>query len=419
MEYSVPYNEGQQSFETDVSCTVIGNPAPEPGNPRDIIRRAMQNPVGNAPRFHEFARSSGKLLFILCDGTRPTPTASVLEAMHGDIANHPDVRFIIATGTHRSPTEAETERIFGRFLAEFRNRMTVHDAKDAEALQYLGTTSRGTPVSISRSVMEADGIVTINSVEPHYFAGFTGGRKSFLPGVAGYGSIEKNHRHATEPGSEPLALAGNPVSEDMDEAFAFLSGKRIFTVQTVMLPDGRLHSAFAGGIREAFASGAESSVGVYCVDVPGKFNIVISAAPPPMDRDLYQSQKALEHGRLALEKGGIMILVSGCRDGVGDRGFYDLLAKLKSDGEIQNHLGDRYRLGNHKAARWLSLCRDASLRSVTGLDEDVLRTVRMRNFNSLQEAVDTAVADLLAMGKVPRIGIIPGGSYTVPRTVSA
>lgn len=417
MRYSVPYKDGQQSLETDVSCTVIGNHAPEPGDPRDIIGRAMQNPVGNSQQFSEFARSSKKLLFILCDGTRPTPTASVLEAMHADISAHPDVSFIIATGTHRSPSGAELERIFGRFLGEFRNRIAVHDARDAEALQYQGTTSRGTPVSISRSVLEADGIVTVNSVEPHYFAGFTGGRKSFLPGVAGYESIEKNHSHATEPGSEPTALVGNPVSEDMEEAFGFLSDKRIFTVQTVMLPDGRLHSAFAGGMKEAFALGVESSAGVYCVVVPEKFSIVISAAPPPMDRDLYQSQKALEHGRLVLEKGGIIILVSACREGVGDRGFYDLLAKLESAGDVRNHLGENYRLGNHKAARWLSLCAEASVLSVTGLPEEVLRTVRMRNFSSLQEAADTAVADLMAKGIEPRIGMIPGGSYTVPRAV--
>jgi nickel-dependent lactate racemase len=417
MEHRVPYKDGEQAFTTDAPCLVIGNPDFKPGNPDDIIVESMKHPLGEAQKFSDFVNSSEKLIFVLCDGTRPTPTARILEHMYNDIRDHPDIGFLIATGTHREPTVEEFENIFGEYYEEFRDRIAVHNAKDKSILRSVGTTSRGTPVSLNKAVLEADGLVTINSVEPHYFAGFTGGRKSFLPGVAGYESIERNHSHVTEPGALPLALSGNPVSEDMAEASRFLSEKRIFSVQTVVLPDGRLYKAFAGDMNEAFSQAVKSATEVYSVKIPSRANIVIAVAPPPMDRDLYQSQKALEHGRIALEPGGIMILVSSCWDGIGDTGFFNLLANIRNDNEINKYLGEKYKLGNHKAARWLSLCADASLWGVTGLGDDVLKTVRMRGFPSLQMAVDEAVKITIGKGKVPRINLMPSGSFTVPKVV--
>jgi nickel-dependent lactate racemase len=417
MEHKVPYKDGEQTFTTNVPCLVIENQIIKPGNPDEIIAGAMKQPVGNPQSFSEFVKSSEKIIFVLCDGTRPTPTARILEHMFNEIRDHPDIGFLIATGAHREPTAEEFEHIFGPLYEEFRDRIAVHNARDKSVLRSVGTTSRGTPVSFNKAILEADGIVTINSVEPHYFAGFTGGRKSFLPGVAGYESIEHNHSHVTEPGALPLALDGNPVSEDMFEASRFLSEKRIFSVQTVVLPDGKLHTAFAGSMNEAFRLAVESATEVYSVEIPSRANIVVAVAQPPMDQDLYQSQKALEHGRIALESGGIMILVSSCWDGIGDMGFYRLLSDIRNDSEISNYLGKKYRLGNHKAARWLSLCADASLWGVTGLGDDVLKTVRMRGFTTLQQAVDEAVKITVAKGKEPRINLIPGGSFTVPKVI--
>jgi len=415
MRFTVPYGEGMQEFETDIPCRVLENASLEAGHSGKIMSEALSHPLGTKETFADFVSSTDKLLLIVCDGTRPTPTALVLEHMHKDIRYHPDIGFLIATGTHRDPTAEEYELIFGKYFDDFRNRTAVHHSKDKSVLQDMGVTSRGTPVSFNMAVLEADGIVTINSVEPHYFAGFTGGRKSFLPGIAGFESIEKNHSHATDPGTAPLAMIGNPVWEDIHEAFDFLKGKRVFTVQTVVLPDGRLHSAFAGDLDEAFGKAAESAAQIYSVNVQRKANIVITAAPPPMDRDLYQSQKAMEHGRLALEEGGVLVLVSSCWDGIGDRGFYDLLSRLGEHEDIGKYLGRNYRLGNHKAARWLDLCKRFSLWGVTDLDGEVLRTARMRGFATLQQAVDEAIGHVRSKGREPSINLIPNGSFAVPK----
>jgi nickel-dependent lactate racemase len=282
----------------------------------------------------------------------------------------------------------------------------------------VGTTSRGTPVSFDRAVLEAGGIVTINSVEPHYFAGYTGGRKSFLPGVAGFGTIERNHSHACDPGAEALRLEGNPVSEDMYEAAAFLSSKPTFTVQTVMTPDGRLHSAYAGALEPAFRRAVEAASGLFSVRVRSRASIVIAAAPPPMDIDLYQSQKALENGRLALEGRGIIILVSECRDGIGDRGFYEMLAGFKPGESVSDYMGRNYRLGNHKGARLLALREHAAeVFAVTSLGDEVLKPTGMRGFADLQAAVDEASALVKLRGGEPSLLVLPGASLTVPRVV--
>ncbi len=415
MKFTVRYGKGNAAFETNVPCLVADMACPECPDPDLTIERAIGQNLDGALGFLNFAKNCKKLLFILCDGTRPTPTALVLKHLNPHFMNLPDFRFIIATGSHRVPTDVEFHRIFGQFHDEFRPRTSVHDAKDAGALKYVGTTSRGTPVFFNRAVLDADGIVTINSVEPHYFAGYTGGRKSFLPGVSGYDSIERNHSHACEPGALPMNLRGNPVSEDMQEAADFLSGKRIFSVQTVMMHDGHLHSAFAGEPDKTFRDAVDTAQRLFSVEIPRRADIVITVAQPPMDCNLYQSQKALEHGRAALAEGGIMILVASCWDGIGDRGFYDMLSCFKEGETVSDYMGKNYKLGNHKGARMLSLAEHASIWAVTELDDETLKQARIRGFVSLQEAVDRAVGDVRARGIEPSIIVLPGGSLTVPR----
>ncbi|MFO7618489.1 MAG: nickel-dependent lactate racemase [Thermoplasmata archaeon] len=416
MRYSVRYADGTVEFETDMDCTIAECRGCGTADEGAIMKQALAGPMAS-PGFGEFASSSKKLLFILCDGTRPTPTSLVLEHLYPEIAHHPDVSFIIATGTHRPPTEAEFKIMFGEYLDEFRSRIFVHDSRNADANMFVGTTSRGTPVSFSKRVMGADGLVTVNSVEPHYFAGYTGGRKSFLPGVAGFETIERNHSHATEPGALPLVLDGNPISEDMFEALDFISGKRIFSIQTVMAPDNTLVAAFAGDIRKTFISATEKANDIYSIGISRRASIVVTVAPPPMDRDLYQSQKALENARNAIEPGGAIILVSSCWDGIGDRGFYDQLLNATEDTKASDLMGENYRLGNHKAARLLSLAEQAEIWAVTGLDEAVLAPARIRGFKSLQEAVDLAIGKMQQAGRQPNILVLPGGSMTVPRVV--
>jgi len=287
----------------------------------------------------------------------------------------------------------------------------VQDKKKKEDLVYVGSTSNGTQMWINKAAYEAGAIIPIGSVEPHYFGGYTGGRKSFLPGIAGYKTIEQNHKLVLEPGAEALKLQGNPVHEDFMEAMDTLSSKPIFSIQTVLDGERRLYAATSGDIHKSFDKAISYAKEVFCVSVKEKADIVVSVAPYPMDVDLYQAQKALDNGKLALKENGILILVAKCRTGIGSKTFYDLLASSDSSDEILKMIKKEYKLGYHKAAKMAEIDRWAKMWGVTDLGPEVLRNVFIRPFPSIQEAIDEALKE---KGSGAKVLFLMDGSITVP-----
>lgn len=377
------------------------------------MAQALDMPVG-MESFAIFARKSDKLLVLVNDATRPTPTSKVLKELDPFLKGHPDVKFLIATGAHRGPTEDELRYIFGELLDEFRSRIHVHDARKDEDMAYLGESSNGTEMYLNRLVTETKNILVIGSVEPHYFAGYTGGRKSFLPGVAAYRTIEMNHMHALSEKAVPLALEGNPVAEDMEDAMKVLKDLRVFSIQTVLTADHGLYAMVAGDLKLSFELAVKKANEVFCTPCRRRGNIVLTVAPYPMDIDLYQSQKALENGKLALEQGGIIILVSKCRDGIGDDTFLKLLCCAQTSEEVMQKIAEGYKLGYHKAAKMIQMGMHAQMWAVSDLDTDTLEMARLKPYTNLQETFDMAITTTRAKGKEPYAVILPQGSLTVP-----
>jgi len=218
MIIKVPYGKERINVEIDehsVSGIVEPNEVPV-GDELAVIQNAIKNPV-NSKNLPDFLAESKNVLFIVNDATRPTPTAKVLEAIY-DYIKDLDIKFIIATGIHRAPTEDEYIKIFGKYYNMFKDNIFVHDSRSEKDVAYLGKSRRGTEIYLNKLCIDAHKIVTIGSVEPHYFAGYTGGRKSFLPGIASYKTIQQNHKLALSPKSKVLKLEGNPVHEDMLDA---------------------------------------------------------------------------------------------------------------------------------------------------------------------------------------------------------
>lgn len=411
MEIRVPWGKGEQAVELD-SDRLAGIVHPnevEPGDEFETLRRALSNPIGTVP-FGEFIGAGGDILFIVNDGTRPTPTAKVLDVIEGDLAGV-EPRFLIATGVHRGPTEEELRFIFGRHLERFRGRIHVHDARADAEMVHIGTSTAGTEMWINRLGVEADRLVIIGSVEPHYFGGYTGGRKSFLPGIASYSTIEQNHKFALERRAQALALDGNPVHEDMIDALKVIAEKPIFSIQTVLDRDRRIYAATAGHIHESFYAAIERAKEVFCVEIPAKADVVVSVAPYPMDVDLYQSHKALENGKLALAEGGVLILVSKCRTGIGHETFYELLSSCSTPSQVLAHIERGYVLGYHKAAKMAEIGLWAEMWAVTELPDDVVGNCLMRPFATVQAALDEALA---ARGPDAKALFLMDGSITVP-----
>ena len=380
-----------------------------------LIEDALENPIG-FESYDEFAEDTDKLLVIINDATRPTPTSKVLRYLLPVLSSHPDVKFLIATGVHRAPTEEEYRYILGDTYEVFRRKVVAHDARKDEDMTYLGKSKNGTEMYINKLVTEYKNILVIGSVEPHYFAGYTGGRKSFLPGVASYKTIEMNHKLALSDDAKSLALKGNPVNEDMVDAMNVLKDLNVFSIQTVLTGDHKLFAVTAGDLHKSFDAAIKHSKKIFCVPLKQKGNIVITAAPYPMDIDLYQSQKALDNGKLALEDDGIIILVSKCRMGVGEDAFLELLCKADSPKKILDILGEEYKLGYHKAAKMAQIGIRAQMWAVTDLDDETIKKSQLKPFSDIQTAIDSAVNIIKEKGKIPKTVVMPFGSLTVPLT---
>ena len=199
----LPYGKEEKlALEIDEQClsAIVEPNDVKIGDETEVIRQALANPVGSKS-LSDFLKDARDVLFIVNDATRPTPTARVLDIIEEDITGRP-VSFLIATGIHRAPTEEEYRQIFSeKRYSKYRDRIFAHDARKSEDMVFLGTSKNGTEMRVNRLGVEAHKIVIISSVEPHYFAGYTGGRKSFLPGIAAFETVEQNHKLALETGS--------------------------------------------------------------------------------------------------------------------------------------------------------------------------------------------------------------------------
>lgn len=411
MLIEIPYARDRINVEVDANRIVgiiSGNDVP-PGNETTTILHSIKNPF-NSVSLDTFLRDASEVLFIVNDATRPTPTARILENVF-KIAKPSNLKLFVATGTHPPPTPEEYVQIFGRFYSEFKHQIYAHDSRADKDMVYLGTSRGGTPLYVNKLLMEANKIIVISSVEPHYFAGYTGGRKSLFPGVASFKSIEANHRHAMNPKSKALALEGNPVHDDMMDALSYLQDKDIFAIMTVLDKEHRVYAATAGNINDSFLAAVEEAEKVFVVKIEEKADIVVAVARFPMDINLYQSQKALDNGKLALKDKGILILVSSCRAGTGDDVFIQLLGSCKSPTDVFDRIKESYQLGAHKAAKLAEINLWAEIYGVTNLPDDVLKSIFIKPFHSLQEAIDDAFRK---KGKQAKVLFLLDASLTVP-----
>ena len=409
MDIEIPY--GKRVLKVNINeDNVVDIVYPNPIKIRNEIRtigNAIERPIGSKA-FDEFLDDD--LLIIVNDATRPTPTHKVLDVILDDIKDNS--KFLIATGSHRAPTEKEYNFIFGDHYKEIKDKIHVHDSKNDEMV-YLGNTKKGTPIHVNKMAMDVERIIIIGSIEPHYFAGYTGGRKSILPGISSYETIEKNHKYAVSPKAQTLTLKNNPVHEDMEEAAKMFerSGKEIFGIMTVVDLERKIYSAKAGDLFDSFYAILPKANDVFCVEIKEKADIAVSIARSPMDMNLYQSQKALDNAKYAVRDGGIIILVSQCTEGIGARTFVDFLSGLDHPHDALNEIEREFKLGYQKVAKIASLSEKAEMWAVTDLDDNTLKSIFIRPFHNLQDAVDKAIEK---KGKKAKFVFLMDGGNTIP-----
>lgn len=298
-------------------------------HPAAAIAEALARPIGHKPLSH-LAAGAPSAAIVISDGTRKTHSELVVPALLDELAAagvpESGVTVIVARGLHASCGEETVRRLLGP--AWGRVAVVEHDC-DGETVD-LGRTSRGTPVEINALAARADCLVLTGSVSYHYYAGYGGGRKALLPGIASRRAIQANHRLTIHPqgGVHPAArlgnLTGNPVHEDMVEATAL--ARPAFLVNVVNGPRGKLAACFAGDWRRAHLA-AVAFLDEYCRLVePRPLPLVIAdAGGHPYDLTLYQAHKAMESAARLVEDGGALILAAGCEQGLGPAEYREYL----------------------------------------------------------------------------------------------
>ena len=412
MKVPIPYGSTTITIEIPES-NILGILEPKSFEVKDeskVLSMAVENPV-NFESLQSFLEGKKNITIVVNDHERPTPTAKILKPIARYLKDH-DFTILVASGAHRPPTEGELRRILGEFYKTMRSRVKIHNCRDRSILTLIGKTGYDTDVYVNNLILDSDGIIATGSVEPHYFAGFTGGRKFLLPGVVGYETIEHNHMYALDKRAQPLVLKDNPVHEDMMDALNLLDRyEDIFSIMTVLDAERKVCFAYSGHIKDVFKHSVKASIKVHCVKLNEKADIVIAIAGPPLDISLYQAQKAIEHAKMALKEGGLLILVAECRDGIGPRNFYDLLSSATSPSEVFDKIKQQYRLGYHKAARIADLLSWAELWAYTSMKSELLRKIFIKPYSDLQKAIDDALRE---RGKNSKILIIKDASLLVP-----
>ncbi|MBE0598948.1 MAG: nickel-dependent lactate racemase [Desulfuromonadales bacterium] len=391
---------------------------PAPAPPAALVRQALEQPIGS-PRLEEIVRAGEKVVIVTSDITRYTGSEHylpiVVERLNALGVPDADLEILIALGIHRPQTEAEHRKIVGPLFG--RIRVTDHDCDNPAELVTLGITAGGVPVTVNRRVAEADRVIVTGTVGFHYFAGFGGGRKGLVPGVASRATCMATHFSVLNPpevgGKHPQAttavLEGNPVHAAVLEAARMIAPD--FLLNTVLAPDKEVLAVFTGDLEAAHLAGCEMVRRLYAVALEAPADLaVVSCGGAPKDINFIQAHKALDYGVGALRDGGTIILLAACPDGFGNKTFFSWF-RHRELAEFETALRDHYEINGQTAYS-------------TRLKADRYRIILISDFGQeetrgmgMEKAADLDEALRLAFEKLPpdpRIVVIPDGGTVLP-----
>ena len=346
MKINVPNGRGFVTFDVP-DANLLGvyessiNRVAPPEDGAAEVAAALANPIGS-PRLRELAAGKQNIVVIASDHTRPVPSRVIMPQMLAEIrAGNPsaNITILIATGMHRGTTLDELKEKFGDEIVE-NETIIVHDAHDDALQTYLGVLPSGGELWVDRVVAEADLLVSEGFIEPHFFAGFSGGRKSVLPGIAGMETVMANHcgEFIKSPQARTGILDGNPIHKDM--VWAAEKAELKFIVNVVINAQKRVMKAFAGDLLAAHAAGCEYLNGLCRINVPKADIVITSNGGYPLDQNIYQSVKGMTAGEAAAKDGGVIVMSSSCSNGHGGEGFYRFMAEMPSAKALYEQLGE-------------------------------------------------------------------------------
>ena len=380
-------------------------------NEREAIANSLRLPIG-CPPLREHIHKNDRVVVIVTDNTRACPDDRLLPPILAELEQKvpgDSITIIIALGLHPPLNEEALIKKLGNYIVE-NYRVINHDVNDTI---FIGTTSRGTPVEINRQVIEADFRISTGLIEPHFFAGFSGGRKSIAPGVFSVRSAHSNHGY--EMIEHPLARAGilngNPIHEDMVEQAQM--AKLNFIVNVLLNKRGEITHVVAGDFIKAHENGCEIEKKITGIKVDHKVDITITTnGGAPLDLDLYQTCKGIDTASQITRDRGIIIISSSCTAGVGPGEFLNLHKSAHSAEEVLQKIRSEEPTGvqwqNQILAR-AQLKNDVYL--VSGLEDSVVRDMKMVPFHTIEEGLEQAFK---VLGRDAEVAIIPEGPLVLP-----
>jgi lactate racemase len=414
------YGDAGLSVELPAERATVVEPVYAHGaaDQREVLRHALRRPVAGPP-LRELARKGQKVAISMCDGTRAQPRhlmiPAVLEELDG-VVDLDDVVILVATGTHRGNTEAEIRGMLGDAVVDA-VQVLNHDAREPSSLVHLGTHGDGVPVWLNRHWVEADLRITTGFVEPHFFAGFSGGPKLVAPGLAGLDTVLTLHdaRRIGHPQATWAVCEGNPVHDDIRAVVGAVGGVG-FALDVVLNREQRIVEAFGGELFGMHAAAREAAKRLAMRPVPGLFDVVVTTnAGFPLDQNLYQSVKGMSAGATVVRDGGMIVCAAECRDGFPDHGSYrEVLESAPSPRALLDAiearpqtLPDQWQVQVQAKVQ----SRARVVMHTSYLSDDALAAAHLEQTADIAGTVAEALA---AAGPDARVCVLPEGPQTIP-----
>jgi lactate racemase len=419
MNISLKYGNALKSCHIDdrirTEFLIPPNGAPVPSLPQ-ALKVSLKNPV-DSPPLRELVSPNDRITIVVPDKTRQSILDRLLPLLldylgHLGVDNE-KVTVLFANGTHQKQTDAEMEQLVGPQV--WKNiRVIQHDAHDDDVLEYVTTTTRGTRVTLNRNVIDTDRVITVGSILHHYFAGFGGGPKLLVPGVAGYETAQRNHSYTIDgtgsfhPACRDGNIDTNPVYRDIAEAVSAIPN--VFSINIVLDAADRPTAVISGDCVASHRRASQKASELYEVPVKEQGDVVlVSPGGTPRDTTFIQSHKAIHHAFYAVKSGGTIIAVAACNDGIGSSTF------LQWFGVPFTSLGDKlltaYSLNGHTALSLRTKLNRSGISLLSELEETTVSYMGIVPVASLQTAVERILNDLPGS---PLVYVLPYGALTVP-----
>jgi nickel-dependent lactate racemase len=418
MKLRIDYGTHGLEIEVPAARTSVIEPRFRPGigNPMERLRDALRNPEGSLPLRDRVAPGQ-RVAISVCDITRPQPRREMLTAIFSELpgTRPEDFVILIATGTHRANTEAELREMFGDEIAGH-YPIVNHDGRDAASLVRLADASPGVPLLLNRDWLEADFRITTGFVEPHLFAGFSGGPKLVAPGLAGLETIMVLHN--AERIRHPKAIwgvtEGNPIHDDI-RAIARATGVH-FAMDVILNRDKQITEVFAGELFAEHARACAAAKSCAMQPVARAFEVVVTTnSGYPLDQNLYQSVKGMRAAHTVVADQGVIICAAECREGVPEHGsFAELLRSRKTPAALLEMIDDPdFATPDQWQVQVQALVQRRArvyLKS-DGLSADQLAESHLLPADDVSESIVRALFDA---GNEARLCVLPQGPQTIP-----